>query len=125
MMAPKTCIHLAQNPLLKSARITPQSTQQAFDLCMDCTEIWNNDKRQDPADSQAYHVYRSIDPDLPKDQWVRLTDKPIPEATFRDTTALPGAVYYLYVVTVNALGLVSEPSEVIKIGDSDEAVDID
>lgn len=124
-MTQRTCIHIAQDPLMKRARITPQSTQQSFELCLDCAEIWNNDKKRDPADSQAYHIYRSIDPDLPTDQWLRLTHKPTPDTNFRDQTAMPGAVYYLYVIPVNALGLEGQPSEIIKIGDSDEAVDVE
>lgn len=35
----------------------------------------------------GYHVYRSTDPELPKDQWVRLTSTPVPDTNFRDMAA--------------------------------------
>jgi hypothetical protein len=128
-MAIDKCIHVAKNPEIPTMRVTAQSDGIFFDLCADCHEIWNNDKRRNPAESEGYYVYRSIDPDLPKDQWLRLNDKPIPRTAsghmeYRDKTAMPGAVYYIYIITVNAIGLESHPSEVIKIGDSDEEIDI-
>jgi hypothetical protein len=74
----------------------PKTGDVLFTLCTNqCLEIWQNDPHSNPADSQAYHVYRSIDPNLPKNQWVRLTDKPIPDISFRDTTAMPGALLML------------------------------
>jgi hypothetical protein len=111
-------------------RVTPQSTGAYFDLCDDCFYIWDNDKRRNPAESEAYMVYRSIDPDLPKDKWLLLNEKPIPrnannKMQYRDSTAMPGAVYYVYIVTINALGFKSDASEVFKMGDKDEFIDLE
>ena len=123
------CVHVAKNSEMKYMRITPQSTGKSFDLCEECFYIWDNDKRRNPAESEAYNIYRSIDPDLPKDKWLLLNEKPIPrnpdnKMQYRDTTALPGAVYYVYIVTLNAIGLKSDPSPVIKIGDDNEWIEI-
>lgn len=82
-----------------------------------------------PQHSLAYNIYRSTDPDLSKEQWILLNDKPIPHTDgrmqYRDKTAIPGAVYYVYIKTINALGFESEPSSVIKIDSSDEPIILD
>ncbi len=72
------CIHVAKDPLIGVIRVTPKSTQQPFELCMECAYIWNNDKRPNPIQSEGYNVYRSMNPDLPKDQWTKVNEKPIP-----------------------------------------------
>lgn len=66
----------------------------------------------DPRQPVGYHVYRSTDPNLPKDQWTRVTPKPIPDTNFTDKDLKPGMTYFYYVTAVNSLGIESGPSEV-------------
>ncbi len=68
----------------------------------------------------GYHVYRSTDPDLPKDQWTRVTDKPIPDTHFHDKGLEIGTTYYYYVTTIYPGGNESDPSEVIILKTDDE-----
>lgn len=112
------CIHVAKDPKIKRARITPQSTQQAFELCMDCAYIWNSDKRRNPVESEGYNIYRSADPSLPKDQWTKANDKPIPptptgEMQFNLGKNKEGVSFY--VTAINAMGFESYPSKVVHI----------
>ena len=65
-----------------------------------------------PRDLIGYHVYRSTDPNLPKDQWFRVTDSPIPDNNFTDKGLEPGKKYYYYVTAVYEGGVESCPSEV-------------
>ena len=65
-------------------------------------------------DIVGYHVYRSTDPDLPKDQWLRLTISPVPDPNFEDNKATPDTEYYYYVTAVSARGVESPPSDVAK-----------
>ncbi|PYS46979.1 MAG: hypothetical protein DMF68_17330 [Acidobacteria bacterium] len=66
----------------------------------------------EPQDPIGYNVYRSDDPDLPKDQWTRLTEEPIPDTKFKDRGLQPGTRYYYYVTAVYPGGLESGPSKV-------------
>lgn len=128
-MSPTHCLHLAQQPEQEQGDVKDPTGTVLFTLCMKCLEIWQNDERRNPAESEAYNIYRSTDPNTPKDQWVLLNDKPIPrtktgQMQYRDTTAIPGATYYVYIITLNALGLMSDPSEVIKIEGGDVILDV-
>lgn len=67
---------------------------------------------KNPGDLIGYHVYRSTDPNLPKDQWIRVTDSPIPDTNFSDKGLEPGTEYYYYVTAVYEGGVESGPSEV-------------
>jgi fibronectin type 3 domain-containing protein len=60
----------------------------------------------------GYHVFRSTDPNLPKDQWRRLTRSPVDRTTFNDDAVEPGVRYYYYVTAIDAAGNTSRPSEV-------------
>ncbi|GAC1398650.1 MAG: hypothetical protein NVSMB56_13600 [Pyrinomonadaceae bacterium] len=64
-------------------------------------------------DVVGYHIYRSIDPDLPKDKWTRLTRAPISRTTFTDETVESGKKYFYYLKAIDAAGNMSEPSEVV------------
>jgi restriction system protein len=113
-MAIDKCIHVAKNPEMKRIRITPQSTGGFFELCSDCYEIWNVDRRRNPLESEAYNVYRTTDPNLPKDQWIKVNDKPIPPTPDGKVQYLiknaPEGIYY--VTAINGIGLESHPSKV-------------
>lgn len=109
------CIHIARNPQQTQYRITPQSTGITHGLCFSCYEIYKNDPRANPVESEGYNIYRSADPLLPKDQWTKVNDKPIPRTGDRMQFNLgkpkEGASYYI--ATINAIGLESHPSKVI------------
>ncbi len=63
-------------------------------------------------DVAGYLVYRSTDPDLPKDRWTKLTQNPLTRTTFQDEAVESGKRYYYYVVAVDAAGNISAPSDV-------------
>jgi hypothetical protein len=67
----------------------------------------------DERDVVGYHVFRSTDPALPKDQWRKLTRTPIDRTTYADDAVETGVTYYYYVVAVDSAGNVSPPSEVV------------
>jgi hypothetical protein len=65
-------------------------------------------------DVAGYHIYRSTDPDLPKDRWTKLTgDAPTPRTTYQDEAVESGRRYYYYLRAVDVTGNLSAPSEVI------------
>ncbi|MDX6289279.1 MAG: hypothetical protein QOH42_1078 [Blastocatellia bacterium] len=63
-------------------------------------------------DLAGYYVYRSTDPNLPKDKWLKLTPALYTKTTFTDENVEAGKTYYYYVVAVDAAGNVSPISEV-------------
>jgi hypothetical protein len=63
-------------------------------------------------DVAGYYIYRSIDPDLPKEQWTKLTPGLLTRTTFQDETVESGKRYYYYVIAVDAAGNKSKPSDV-------------
>lgn len=63
-------------------------------------------------DIAGYNIYRSTDPDLPKQNWTRLNPTLLTRTTFQDDRVEPGRTYYYYVVAVDKTGNVSPPSEV-------------
>jgi hypothetical protein len=63
-------------------------------------------------DVAGYNVYRSTDPDLPKDQWTRLNATLLTRTTFQDDKVESGKRYYYYVTAVDTAGNVSVASEV-------------
>lgn len=63
-------------------------------------------------DVTGYHIYRSLDPELPKDQWTRITQNLLTRTTFQDEAVESGKRYYYYVVALDAAGNQSPPSNV-------------
>ncbi len=63
-------------------------------------------------DLAGYYVYRSTDPNLPKDQWLKLTPTLYTKTTFTDQNVEAGKTYYYYVVAVDNAGNLSPMSEV-------------
>jgi hypothetical protein len=64
------------------------------------------------ADVESYHVHRSTDPNLPKEQWTRLNREPLTRTTYQDDAVQAGTRYYYYVTASDRAGNVSAPSEV-------------
>jgi fibronectin type 3 domain-containing protein len=67
----------------------------------------------DPSQAVGYSIYRSTDPNLPKNQWKKLNPVLLSQPQFNDTTRQLGVRYYYYVTSVNAYGVESPPSEVM------------
>ncbi len=57
----------------------------------------------------GFHVYRSVNENLPFVFWERLTDNPIPEGNFNDPTAAIGERYFYKLTQVDADGNESAP----------------
>ncbi len=63
-------------------------------------------------DIAGYNIYRSTDPNLPKQNWTKLNQTLLTRTTFTDDKVEPGKTYYYYVTAVDKAGNVSPPSEV-------------
>lgn len=63
-------------------------------------------------DIAGYNLYRSTDPDLPKQNWTKLNQALLTRTTYQDDRVEPGKTYYYYVTAVDKTGNVSPPSEV-------------
>ena len=63
-------------------------------------------------DIAGYNLFRSTDPDLPKDQWTRLNRGLLERTTYQDEAVSPGQRYFYYVTAVDKAGNASNPSEV-------------
>ena len=63
-------------------------------------------------DIAGYNIYRSTDPNLPKQSWTKLNQEPLTRTNYRDERVESGKTYYYYIVAVDNAGNVSEPSEV-------------
>jgi predicted phage tail protein len=64
-------------------------------------------------DVVGYNIYRSTDPDLPKDKWNKLNQALLTRTTFQDERVESGKRYYYYLTAVDQSGNVSPPSEVV------------
>ena len=63
-------------------------------------------------DIAGYNIYRSTDPNLPKQSWIKLNQELLTRTNFRDDKVESGKTYYYYIVAVDNAGNVSQPSEV-------------
>ena len=63
-------------------------------------------------DIAGYNIYRSTEPDLPKQNWTRLNQTLLTRTTFQDDKVERDRTYYYYVTAVDKAGNVSPPSEV-------------
>lgn len=63
-------------------------------------------------DIAGYNIYRSTDPNLPKQSWTRLNQELLTRTNYRDEKVESGKTYYYYIVAVDNAGNVSQPSEV-------------
>ena len=64
-------------------------------------------------DIAGYNIYRSSDPDLPKDSWSKLNSALLTRTTFQDEKVESGRRYYYYLTAVDLAGNVSPLSEVV------------
>jgi restriction system protein len=116
------CLHIAKKPQQQQADVTIKSTGVKHTLCMACYEIFKDDPRRNPIESEGYYLYRSEDPSLPKDQWTRVNEKPLPRTgdkmQFKIGKPKRGASYFIR--TINAIGLESHPSKVVYIPGVDD-----
>jgi predicted phage tail protein len=65
------------------------------------------------ADVVGYEIYRSTDPDLPKERWTKVTLAPLTKTTFLDENVESGKRYYYYIKAIDQAGNVSPPSDVV------------
>jgi predicted phage tail protein len=65
------------------------------------------------ADVTGYEIYRSTDPDLPKERWTKLTPAPLTRTTFLDENVESGKRYYYYIRAIDQAGNISPSSEVV------------
>ena len=63
-------------------------------------------------DLAGYYLFRSTDPNLPKDKWIKLTGTLYTKTTFTDENVETAKTYYYYVVAVDQAGNPSPASEV-------------
>jgi hypothetical protein len=64
-------------------------------------------------DVVGYELYRSTDPNLPKEKWSRVTPQPYGRTTFTDLNVESGKTYYYYVMAIDSAGNKSPASEVV------------
>jgi fibronectin type 3 domain-containing protein len=65
------------------------------------------------SDVAGYHIYRSTDPNLAKENWTRLTTEILKANTFQDRKVESSVTYHYYVTATDRFGNVSQPSEVV------------
>lgn len=64
-------------------------------------------------DVAGYNVYRSTDPNAPKDAWTKLNRTLLERTTYQDDAVESGTKYYYYLTAVDTAGNTSQPSEVV------------
>lgn len=63
-------------------------------------------------DIAGYDLFRSTDPNLPRERWTKLNEALLSKTTYQDGAVESGQKYYYYVVAVDQAGNRSDPSEV-------------
>lgn len=61
----------------------------------------------------GYHIYRSLDPNLPKAEWILLTPEVLKANTYQDRRVEPSTRYYYFVTATDRFGNVSDPSDIV------------
>ncbi len=91
----------------ESAPITPHVTFK---------DHAGNKLEQNPlVDFVGYNIYRSIDKEVPLDQWERRNIEPLETTEFKDEGVTSGEVFFYYVRAVDSHGTESAPGEVIRV----------
>ena len=65
------------------------------------------------SDIAGYKIYRSTDPNLPKNEWELLTPQLLQTNTFQDANVEAGKTYYYYLTAVDKFGNTSDISVVV------------
>lgn len=105
---------LNSNPLLISPRdVFPPSPPASISIAPAPGRLSIFFPANQEPDVAGYNVYRSTDPDLPKEQWTKLTPSLLTRTTFQDENVESGKRYYYYLTAVDQSGNVSQPSEVV------------
>ena len=63
-------------------------------------------------DVAGYNIFRSTDPNLPREKWTKLNGALLTKTTFLDENVESGKTYYYYIIAVDLTGNVSDPSDV-------------
>lgn len=63
-------------------------------------------------DIAGYNIYRSTDPNLPKQNWTKLNQELLTRTNYRDERVESGKTYHYYIIAVDNAGNFSQPSEV-------------
>ncbi len=64
-------------------------------------------------DVVGYKIFRTIDPNQSKSEWMLITKETLLRNTFQDFSVEPGKTFYYYIIAIDRAGNVSLPSEVI------------
>ncbi len=64
-------------------------------------------------DVAGYKIFRTINPNQPKSEWMLITKETLLSNTFQDFAVESGKTYYYYLTAIDKAGNVSQPSEVI------------
>jgi len=64
-------------------------------------------------DVAGYNIFRSTDPDAPKDNWTKLNRSLLERTTYQDDAVESGVKYFYYLTAVDTAGNTSQPSEVV------------
>ena len=64
-------------------------------------------------DVTGYNVYRATTNDASDNDWIKLTDQPIPTVTFRDERVTIDQIYYYKVTAIDRFNNESKPSRVV------------
>jgi hypothetical protein len=64
-------------------------------------------------DVAGYNIYRSTDPNAPKDSWTKLNRSLLERTTYQDDAVESGVKYFYYLTAVDTAGNTSQPSEVV------------
>ena len=92
---------------VESAPVTPKTT---------FTDHAGNVLEQNPlVDFAGYNMYRSIDKNVPLDQWERRNKEPIPTTEYKDEGVASGEIYFYYARAVDSKGNQSAPSEIMRV----------
>jgi hypothetical protein len=91
----------------------PPSPPTAVTIAATPTEISIFFPVNPETDVMGYRIYRSMDPDRPKDQWELLTKETLTANTFQDRDVESGKTYHYYVTAIDRFNNVSEASEVV------------
>lgn len=80
------------------------------------TDHAGNQFDQNPlVDFAGYNMYRSIDKNVPLDQWERRNAEPIPTTEYKDEGVSSGEIYFYYVRAVDSEGNESAPGEILRV----------